>query len=348
MFGRPSAIRQISPGSFERTWRSKRSNSRRKASRARKPRWRRGAGSETWSKAKSASMNPAAGSGWSSFGKTSVFAFRQLAHSKGFTAVALLTLALGIGANTAVFTLVHAVMLQSLPVANPSQLYRLGDTTDCCVIGGHQERFSIYSYPLYRYLRDHTPEFEEMAAFGAQPGPFSVRRRRHTSVSRTLAGRIRIRQLLRNVRRSRRGRPRAPRHRRLGRRSAGGRAELSGLATALRARSQHGWFHVCDQRRQLHNCWHGSGWIFRRHAPRRSAGFLDPALGRAARARPELDLASPRRPLAVYHRPSKAGRQPSESGSRGEPRIEAVVFGSGRIERQRQGKRTRFANSKFA
>ena len=103
-------------------------------------------------------------------------AFRQLAHSKGFTAVALLTLALGIGANTAVFTLVDALMLQSLPVANPSQLYRLGDTADCCVIGGHQERFSIYSYSLYQFLRDHISEFDEMAAFGAQAGPFSVRR----------------------------------------------------------------------------------------------------------------------------------------------------------------------------
>jgi predicted permease len=101
---------------------------------------------------------------------------RQLAHSKGFAAVALLTLALGIGANTAVFTLVHAVMLQSLQVANPGQLYRLGDTAECCVIGGHQDRFSIYSYPLYGYLLDHTSEFEEMAAFNAGPGPFSVRR----------------------------------------------------------------------------------------------------------------------------------------------------------------------------
>jgi predicted permease len=103
-------------------------------------------------------------------------ALRQLAHSKGFTTVALLTLALGIGANTAVFTLVHAVMLQSLPVANPSQLYRLGDTNACCVIGGYQGSFSIFSYPLYQYLRDHAPEFEELAAFGAQPSPFSVRR----------------------------------------------------------------------------------------------------------------------------------------------------------------------------
>jgi predicted permease len=104
------------------------------------------------------------------------YALRQLRNSKGFTFVAVLTLALGIGANTAVFTLVHAVMLQQLPVANPAQLYRLGNGQNCCVIGGYQQRFSIYSYPLYLYLRDHTPEFEQMAAFQAGLPQFSVRR----------------------------------------------------------------------------------------------------------------------------------------------------------------------------
>lgn len=115
-------------------------------------------------------------------------ALRQLAQSKGFTIVALLTLALGIGANTAVFTLVHAVMLQSLPVANPSQLYRLGHTNDCCVIGGYQGSYSIYSYSLYQYLRKHLPEFEQLAAFEAQPSPFSVRRAGDTAVPTPLEG----------------------------------------------------------------------------------------------------------------------------------------------------------------
>jgi hypothetical protein len=50
----------------------------------------------------------------------------MLRKSPGFAAVAILTLALAIGANTAIFTLVNAVMLQSLPVRNPSELYRLG------------------------------------------------------------------------------------------------------------------------------------------------------------------------------------------------------------------------------
>jgi len=101
-------------------------------------------------------------------------ALRQLARNKSFTTVAVLTLALGIGANTAVFTLVNAVMLQPLPVPNPGELYRIGDTDECCVISGSQGRFSIFAYPLYKYLREHTPAFQELAAFKAHPGPYSV------------------------------------------------------------------------------------------------------------------------------------------------------------------------------
>src|SRR5207253_3963192 len=52
------------------------------------------------------------------------FGARTLRKSPGFTAVVVLTLALGIGANTAIFTLIDAVMLKSLPVPNPAQLYR--------------------------------------------------------------------------------------------------------------------------------------------------------------------------------------------------------------------------------
>ena len=104
------------------------------------------------------------------------FALRQLIQSKGFTATAVLTLALGIGANSAIFTLVNAVMLKSLPVKDPAQLYRLGDTDDCCVVGGYRTRTSIYSYPFYLYLRDHTPEFAELAAFQASTGGVGVRR----------------------------------------------------------------------------------------------------------------------------------------------------------------------------
>ena len=104
------------------------------------------------------------------------FAFRQLLESKGFTIAAVLTLALGIGANSAIFTLVNAIMLRALPVKDPSQLYRLGDSDNCCVIGGYQSRFSIFSYPLYVALRDGTPEFASMAAFQADHAQVGVRR----------------------------------------------------------------------------------------------------------------------------------------------------------------------------
>ena len=52
----------------------------------------------------------------------------------------MLTLALGIGANAAIFTLVNAVMLKNLPVADPKSLVRIGDTLDCCVFFGVMPR----------------------------------------------------------------------------------------------------------------------------------------------------------------------------------------------------------------
>src|SRR5437879_8464620 len=103
---------------------------------------------------------------------------RTLCKSPSFTAVVVLTLALGIGATTAIFTLMDAVMLKSLPVANPGQLYRLGDNNNCCVMVGTQNggSFVLYSYPLYQSLRDHTPEFTGLAAFGSHLSDLSVRR----------------------------------------------------------------------------------------------------------------------------------------------------------------------------
>src|SRR3954447_6575545 len=104
------------------------------------------------------------------------YAFRQFRHSPVFTATAVLTLSLGIGGTTAIFSLIHAVMLQSLPVADPASLYRIGEGNDCCVEGGPLGNWGLFSFPLYERLRDAAPEFEQVAAFQAMSNQFSVRR----------------------------------------------------------------------------------------------------------------------------------------------------------------------------
>src|SRR5262245_53358217 len=95
------------------------------------------------------------------------FAVRRLQQQPGLAAVAVLTLAFGIGANTAIFTLIHAVMLRPLPVTRPAELYRLGNNNNCCVNGGLQRDFSLFSYPLFRHLHEQLPQFHELAAFQA-------------------------------------------------------------------------------------------------------------------------------------------------------------------------------------
>src|SRR3954470_9094082 len=107
---------------------------------------------------------------------TLLYTLRQFRLAPVFTAAAVLTLALGIGGTTAIFTLMHAVMLRSLPVSDPALLYRIGDGTDCCVEGGPQDRWGMFSFPLYERLKAATPEFEEVAAFQAGGNRMSVRR----------------------------------------------------------------------------------------------------------------------------------------------------------------------------
>jgi predicted permease len=104
------------------------------------------------------------------------YALRQFRLSPVFTAAAILTLALGIGGTTAIFTLIHAVMLRSLPVSDPGRLYRVGDDDDCCVQGSPQDRWGRFSFSLYERLKKETPEFEELAAFQAGVGLLGVRR----------------------------------------------------------------------------------------------------------------------------------------------------------------------------
>ncbi len=103
-------------------------------------------------------------------------AMRQLRKSPGFTMTAVLTLALGIGANTAIFTLVHSLLLRNLPVADPKTLFRVGDTDDCCVNGGlmRNDDYSIFSWELYKHLQANAPEFEQLAAMQSYPWNVTV------------------------------------------------------------------------------------------------------------------------------------------------------------------------------
>lgn len=106
------------------------------------------------------------------------YALRRLRKSPAFTATVVLTLALGIGATTSIFTLVHAIILKSLPVANPAELYRLGTEARCCYWPAYSQdkEFSLVSYDLYKHFRDNNHGFAELAAFQAGGMAFGVRR----------------------------------------------------------------------------------------------------------------------------------------------------------------------------
>ena len=110
------------------------------------------------------------------------FALRQLRKTPGFTLTAMLTLALGIGANAAIFTLVHAVLLKNLPVADPKTLVRLGDKQR--LLRGCRDatrRATIRCFrPRHEQLKKNMPEFEDLAAiqagFHCRPSDCAARR----------------------------------------------------------------------------------------------------------------------------------------------------------------------------
>jgi putative ABC transport system permease protein len=115
------------------------------------------------------------------------YALRQLRQSPSFTVTAILTLALGIGATTAIFTLLQQVMLRSLPVARPEQLWRIGDAATCCYSDGYSQGngnerpsndWNLFSWEAFKVLRANTPAFEQLAAFeiGEGNAHLSVRR----------------------------------------------------------------------------------------------------------------------------------------------------------------------------
>jgi macrolide transport system ATP-binding/permease protein len=120
------------------------------------------------------------------------YAFRQLRKTPGFTVTVLLTLALGIGANSAIFTLVNAILLHNLPVTDPKTLIRIGDKDECCVNGGWQDdgNYSLFATNTYSMFKKSLPEFEELAAMesGYAWRPITVRRAGPQTAAKSVVG----------------------------------------------------------------------------------------------------------------------------------------------------------------
>jgi predicted permease len=109
------------------------------------------------------------------------YSWRGLLKRPAFSAIALVILALGIGANTAIFTLINAVVLKPLPVTKPEELVLFNDsasegtrTSDNGDI--NPGRWDLFSYAAYRYFREHDDSFQELSAFRSGESRLSVRR----------------------------------------------------------------------------------------------------------------------------------------------------------------------------
>jgi predicted permease len=117
-----------------------------------------------------------------------VLAVRRLREAPVFAVICIATLAIGIGGNSAVYTLIDRMLLKRLPVPQPEELYRVGETNACCVNAGLAGSFSLFSYNLYQQLRDATPEFTDLAAFQANTRAVTVGRPQGDAPAETLNG----------------------------------------------------------------------------------------------------------------------------------------------------------------
>jgi putative ABC transport system permease protein len=103
-----------------------------------------------------------------------VYALRTLRRNAGFTAIVVAALALGIGANTAIFTLIDAVVVRSLPVSRPEELVTIGDPTRVSAMSQGSPRTDLISTPLYHDIRNHSRSFRGVLASG-RTGRLDVR-----------------------------------------------------------------------------------------------------------------------------------------------------------------------------
>lgn len=119
----------------------------------------------------------ARGTAWlDDFGRDLQYSLRRLRRTPGFTLLALATLTLGIGANTALFTLVNAVLLQRLPVPHPEQLVMLGDPSFTGMLQGTEDHtVTALTYAQYQHLRNETHVFAGLLAVEANEPTLGVR-----------------------------------------------------------------------------------------------------------------------------------------------------------------------------
>ena len=219
------------------------------------------------------------------------YAIRQLVRSPGFTAVAVLTLALGLGANTAIFSVVHGILLRPLPYPDPDRLAMVWVNNP-----GEGIDKDIASFPLFADWRQQAKSFEQIVAYTERRlHPHRPRR------ARAAPGRPRGGGLLSDARGAGGAGPRSSwRGEPAGAREGGG-AGAWALAAAVRRRSRGRRPDGLAERRRLHRG--------RRDAPRLPLPGAGRALD-AARARGPIP-AAPRvawQPLAERHRAPEARR----------------------------------------
>jgi MacB-like protein len=120
------------------------------------------------------------------------FGARMLLKQPGFSLTAIMTLALGIGANAAIFTLLHAMLMKNLPVTDPQTLVRIGNNNDCCVYTEMpgDGNYSIFPTAAWRLIKETAPEFEELAALqaGFEIKAITVRRDGENAGARSAIG----------------------------------------------------------------------------------------------------------------------------------------------------------------